>query len=291
MLALAACGRPDASSRGTDRPARRVISLVPSVTQVIVALGAGDRLVARTQYDTQAELASLPSIGAGATPNLEAMARLEPDLVVTWAKLTPAGVRDRLSQLGIRTYTRDIRTIADVMGVVRDMGDALGMLARADSLTRAIRAELDAVSRSVSDLHPPSVFVLLWDDPPMTTGPGTFIDEALGIAGGVNVFADAREPWPQVSLEELVVRDPDIIVVVQSRDAPIDTERLGRAPGWRELRAVRSGRLVSIDPELLGRPGPAIGAATRRLAELLHPDAPTLAPPRRGSKAPGAPGR
>ena len=279
LLTLGACGGPDASARGSDRPADRVISLVPSVTETILALGAGDRLVARTEYDTQAELAHLHSIGAGITPNIEAITRLDPDLVVIWAKLTPAAVSNRLSQLGIRTYTRDIRTIEDILGVVREMGDALGIPERADSLTRAIRAELDAVSGAVGDLHRPSVFVLLWDDPPMTTGPGTFIDEALGIAGGVNVFADAREPWPQVSLEELIVRDPDLIVVVQSRDAPIDIERLKQAPGWRELSAIRTGHVESIDPELLGRPGPAIGDATRRLAELLHPGRRTLPPP------------
>ena len=217
-LALAACGGPDASARAPERPARRIISLVPSVTESIVALGATQRLIARTDYDTQPELAGLPSIGGGTTPNLEAMADLEPDLVITWAKLTPAAVNDRLGQLGIRTYNRDIRTIADIMGVIDDMGDALGIPGRADSLTGAIQEELDEVRRSVSALPRPSVFVLLWDDPPMTTGPGTFVHEAVEIAGGLNVFADAREPWPQVSLEELVVRDPDIIVVVQSRD-------------------------------------------------------------------------
>ena len=119
-----------------------------------------------------------------------------------------------------------------------------------------------------------SALYVAWHDPPMTTGPGTFVDSIMTVAGGHNVFDDATSDWPQVNMEEIVTRDPDVLIlpVPDVRDsATIAWVHL--TPGWRDLRAVRTGKILLVDSELFSRPGPRIIDAAIQLAELLHPGA------------------
>ena len=134
-------------------------------------------------------------------------------------------------------------------------------------------AGLRSVREAVAGRERTSVFYVVWYDPPTTSAAGTFIDELIQLAGGRNVFADAPGLWPQVSMEEVVRRQPDIILVSQTESTPIDLERFSSAVGWRELRAVREGRLVRVDANLYNRPGPRVAEAAQRLARLLHPEA------------------
>lgn len=279
LCAVVACRaeRPEAESERqgsrTTVAAARVVSLIPSATEVIVALGAADRLVARTEYDRQAALASLPSVGGGLTPSLEQLTLLRPDLVIAWPDNPSRSLSARLTELQIATYTTQIQTLADLRRIIRDLGVLLSLPAAADSLISEIDAELAGIHRAVSDLPRRSVFYVVWYDPPSTAGPGTYIDELIDLAGGRNVFADAPALWPQVSLEEIVRRQPDIIVLAQTEDRPFPLERLASAPGWRELAAVRDGRVVRVDADLFNRPGPHVGAAAHELAAILHPSA------------------
>lgn len=251
-------------------PAARIISLLPSVTEMLVALGAGDRLVARTDYDTDPALRRLPSVGGGLHPSLERLTALRPQLVVGWSGDQSL---DQLARPGILVYRPQSQTLADVRCTILHLGRALGLEAGADSLTRAIDGELEDVRRAVQGRPRPSVFYVVWFDPPMTAGPGTFIDELIHIAGGRNVFADAPSPWPTVSLEEVVRRQPAIVLVPRGERGAERSDRLRRAPGWRDLRAVRAGRVIDVDADLFNRPGPRVGKAARTLAHLLHPEA------------------
>jgi iron complex transport system substrate-binding protein len=286
LVVVAACGVGEPSPGGAiivhddadlrvelARPARRVVSLVPSGTDVVVALGAANRVVGRTDYDTAPEVAAVPSLGGGLDPSLEVLVALRPELVIAWAEAGPSALRGQLEPLGIAVY--GLRT-QDTAGVFRDI-ERLGRLVGCDSAALALavrlRGELAAVRASVAGRPRPTVVYLVEHDPPLIAGRGTFISEIIGVAGGETAFPDVAALWPQISLEELVRRQPDVLVFPGLEGLEPVVERLRQAPGWRELRAVREGRVVRVPAELLGRPGPQLGAAARALRDLLHPGA------------------
>ncbi len=253
-------------------PPTRIVSLLPSATDLVVALGAGDRLVARTEYDTDSSLARLPSVGQGMTPNWEVLTALRPDLVIVWPDHESPPELGELARLGVRIYTPHTEGLADVAQTARELGHLLGREPAAESLVTSLDTNLAAVRRAVQGLPQPTVFYVVWHDPPMTTGPGTFIDEIIRAAGGRNLFHDAPAPWPQVSLEVALRRQPDVLVVPRGEKG-LNLDWLQTASGWRELRAVREGRVLRVDADLFNRPGPRVADAARALAALLHPEA------------------
>ncbi|HEU0052747.1 MAG TPA: cobalamin-binding protein [Longimicrobium sp.] len=291
-LLLAACGgaKPsddaraaaDSAVAATDdagreirlaRPAARIVSLVPSATETLVALGARETVVGRTDYDEAPEVAAVPSVGGGLDPSLEKLAALRPDLVIGWETVGRPELRDRLEALGIPVFAMATQDTADVFRGIASLGRLTGRGRAADSLAAAVRAELDAVRASVAGKPRPSVFWLVQTDPPMTAGRATFVSELVEVAGGRNAFGDLEALWPNVSMEEIVRRQPDVLIVpvVEARTARV--EELRALPGWRELRAMREGRARSVDAELVNRPGPSIGKAARAVAEAIHASA------------------
>jgi iron complex transport system substrate-binding protein len=295
LLLLPACGGGDAPARAAaappadsavtvvddagrtvrlPRPARRVVSLIPSATEVLLALGAGGRLVGRTDFDHGPGVDLLPSVGGGMTPSIEAVAALRPDLVLGWETRGDQSTRRRLEELGIPVFAVEVDDTVGVFRTVASLGRLTGRAPAADSLAARLRRELAEVRASVAGRPRPTVFFLVWNDPPMTAGAGTFISQVLGVAGGRNVFADVAGEWPNVALEEIVRRQPDFVVLpLGEKGGAHDVDRLRRSPGWRELRAMREGRIVTIDAELMNRPGPRLGEAARTLRDRLHPDA------------------
>lgn len=274
VLAVACSRGGDAPDVREDahQPPKRIICLIPSATETIVALGAADRFVARTEFDVDPALAHLPSVGEGLTPSLEQLTLLEPDLVVAWPDNTSRTVIGRLEEFGVRIYTPQVQSLADLRAATLELGRILGLEDAADSLVNAIDAGLRTVRDAVAGREPTSVFYVVWYDPPTTSGSRTFINELIELAGGLNVFADAPGLWPQVSMEEVVRRQPDMILISQTESTPIDLERFEEAVGWRELRAVREGRILQVDADLYNRPGPRVAEAAGKLARLLHPD-------------------
>lgn len=253
-----------------SRPPRRIISLIPAVTEVVIALGAGDRLVARTDHDANPVVQDLPSAGGGLTPNLEWLASLRPDLVLGWADGQSRSALARLSAGGVATYGVSVESLAEADATMRRLGVLLGDSAAGDSLARATAVGLEEVRRRVADRPPPTVLYLLGTEPPSTVGPGSFIHELLETAGGRNAFEDAPAPWPRVSLEEVVARDPDVILVPDHWEGGRPAERLASLAHWRELRAVRSGRVYSVDETTFHRWGPHVPAVAARMAEIFH---------------------
>jgi iron complex transport system substrate-binding protein len=285
VLALAGgCGRADvradAAAEGaitlTDdagrtvtlpRPARRIVSLVPSATATLVGLGAAGQLVGRTDFDTDPALDSLPSVGIALDPNLEKLASLRPDLVIGWETHKPQ-LRERLTGLGIPVFAVKTEDTTDVFRAIRNLGRLAGRAPTADSMATRLRGELESVRASVEGLPRPSVFFVVWNDPPMTAGPGTFVMQLIGVAGGKPVFPEVKELWPTVSMEEIVRRQPDVVVIPVGESG---TPRFdARSPGWRELRAMRGP--VLIPAELVNLPGPGVGETARRLRDALHPE-------------------
>ena len=254
-----------------ESPPGRIVALVPSVTDLILALGEGDRLVARTRYDTDPRLAALPAVGGGLDPNIEAIIGLRPDLVIAW----PGADQPLIGQLeaaGIAVYGAGSQSLADQQRHTRQIGRLLGIEARADSLLARIDSSFTELATALAGTPVVSALYVAWHDPPMTTGPGTFVDSIMTLAGGLNVFRDAAADWPQVNMEEVVLRDPDVLILPVA--ATSDSGAIAwvhQTPGWRDLRAVRTGRVLLVESELFSRPGPRIIDAARQLAGLLHP--------------------
>lgn len=253
------------------KPATRVVSLLPHATDLIVALGAGGQLVGRTRYDTAAAIGHLPSVGGGLDPSIESIVALRPDLVLAWPDGGSQNLAARLGELGIPVYGGRTDRMADVRTTLEHLGSLLGRQAAADSLAGTIEREVEAVRASVAGRPAPGVlFVISWD-PLMAAGGTTFIHDMLAAAGGRNLFGDVPAPAPMLSLEEVVRRQPDAIVFSRGDGAPRDLRTL---PGWRDLRAVREGRVLEVDAALVSRAGPRMGTAARTLADWLHHDAP-----------------
>ncbi|CAN5756799.1 ABC transporter substrate-binding protein [soil metagenome] len=252
------------------RPARRVVSLLPAGTETLIALGAGARIVGRTRYDDLPEVAHLPSVGGGLDPSLEALVALQPDLVLAVETAGGSRIRGLLEELGIPVFTIAPQDTSDIFRNLQRLGHLVGRDGAADSIARQVRAELEAVRTSVRGQQQPTVFYVVGIDPPMTAGPQTFITQLIGVAGGRAAFPDVQALWPQISLEEILHRQPDIVLLPVGKDSAASLARLRGEPGWRELRAVREGRITTVPADLMNRPGPRIGEAARLLRDALH---------------------
>lgn len=249
-----------------EGPARRVVSIIPSMTELVVALDAREALVARTRYDRDPSLAYLPSLGGTIRPNLEAIADLHPDLVIAWSDEEHSPLSRRLRDMGIPVYHASVQRIEDIHRHAQRLGHLLGRDAEATGFLSDLETRLTAVRETPHPGTPPTVLYIVWHDPPQTAGPGTFLDEIIEIAGGRNVFHDARSSWPQISMEEIVRRDPDVVVAATRHDGEPDDGGWLRRPGWQELTAVQGGRTLAVNADLFNRPGPGVAEA----AEILH---------------------
>ena len=252
-----------------DSPARRVVSLVPSVTDVVLALGLTDRLIARTDYDLDARIAHLPSVGPGLTPNLEWLASQAPDLVIAWRDVEGRALVESIGELGIAVYSSRLEDVPTSLSTIERIARLLGEPARGDSLSGALEARLDSVRNARRASARPTVLYLVGGEPPYAPGPATFVDQLIDIAGGRNLLAGMADGWHSVSVEEVVRRDPDVIVIPVHGSESADADALMSSPGWRDLRAVRDGRVHEVDGELFGRPGPLLDRAAIALADLL----------------------
>ncbi len=238
------------------RSPERIVSLVPSATGILRELGAEERLVARTDFDTAAVLDNLPSVGQGLRPSLERLVAHDPDLVIRFEgeqdRDTPAALdRAGIPHLGVRPDR-----VEDVLEMIRILGAVLERTARADSLRRGIVRELDAVRRRVEGRPRPRVAFLLGGDPPWVVTRGTFLHELLEVAGGQNVLADAGRLYAPVSVEEIVQRDVDLILVLESGSVP---EQLASRPVRRLPDGVQS-------------PGVHLARSARQISQVLHPE-------------------
>jgi iron complex transport system substrate-binding protein len=256
-----------------SRPARRIVALIPSATDLLVAMGGRGQLVGRTDFDKDSSVAALPSVGGGLDPSVEALVALRPDLVVSFETERDASLRTRLRELGIPVYGLAAQDTADVFRAIRNLGVLAGLARGADSLAASIRGELDEVRRSVAGRPAPSVLYVAWVDPPMIAGPTTFISELVRVAGGRPLFEEMRQEWPTVSIEEIVSRRPQVVVIPAGAGAEFSADALRGAPGWRELAAAPGTRVAEVPVAVVNRPGPRLGEAARALRDAIHPPA------------------
>ena len=258
---LAACGAP----RTTSTTGLRVVSLVPSVTEIVYALGAEQTLVGNTNQCDYPEAAKhVAKVGDFMQPDMERIVALRPTLVFVTLPMHRA-IIEKLGELKIPTYVSRPKDIAAVFAEIESVGTLLGRRAQADSLVAAMRARLDALPPATDT---PRVFVEISSSPLMTAGSGTFINELVARAGGRNVFADALQEYPVIDGESVLHRNPDVILLLHP---DVTLSEVGSRVGWQKLSAVRAGRVYGgLDEDLLFRPGPRIIEGVELLYRVMH---------------------
>jgi len=278
VLAVAACARREhLPARGgiavTDdagrqvtlaAPARRIVSLLPSFTEILFAIGAGDRLVGRTTWcDYPPEALAVPSVGDGMPPSVEAVAARRPDLVVLYRSGPNVTAAEQLERLGVRTVLFDLNLLEQLGPVVRRLGTLTGRPAAADSLARV----MDSLAAQPPTPSTQSLVFIVWDNPPIVIGAGSYLDRLAALAGARNVFHDIGSPSAQVSIETIAARDPDFVALLSDSAVP---PRYAARPEWRVVRAVRTARFLLLPGQLFGRPGPRAAEAIRELRRRLE---------------------
>ena len=248
-------------------PARRIVSLAPATTELVFALGLGDRLVGRTTWcDWPAEAKAVRDVGNGLGPNVEAVAAQRPDLVLMYPSETNRAAVAQLDGLGIPTAVLKQDAITDWSATVRWVARAGGVPERAESLLADFERRLTAVR--VSDAAGPAVFIAVGANPPIAIGAGSFISEVVTLAGGRNAFADLPAPSAPVSLEAIVARGPAVVLVLGPDSVIPD---VSTRPGWRAIPVVRLGHVMAVDGGEFNRPSPRLPEAVRILAARLAP--------------------
>jgi iron complex transport system substrate-binding protein len=254
---------------GTLAHPARIVSLSPATTEILFAIGAGARVVGRTHWDTSPDSARLAAdLGPGIRPNVEAVLAMRPDLVILYASQDDRPAADRLRAAGVDVLALKADRLDAFPRSARLIGIAVGDTMRAAIVVDSVTRTLDRVRAATRALAHPTVFWHVWDAPIYTIGGGSYLSELLEIAGARNVYGDLAAPSPQVSLEDIIHRDPRYILAGAEGAA-----RLRASPAWLHVRAVREGRLLVVDTMLVGRPSVRLGEAAVALARLLHPGA------------------
>ncbi len=283
VCAVSACGRSDASrvaaaerddfgdSISIDSAHRpvRIVSLNPTTTELLFAIGAGSRVVGRSTYDVFPDSArAVTDVGIAIRPNVEAVLAVHPDVVVLYASNDNRPAAQRFRQAGVRTISLKIDSIAQFERDTRLLGRVTGDSAAAYTLVDSVAATLARVKAATKDLPHPTVFLPTWDRPLIALGGGSFLSQLLDIAGARNIYEDISAPSAVVTLEDVAKRNPDYVMM-----SPNATPALRTEPKWRALAAVRANHVLVFDTTLVGRPSVTLGAAARSLADLLHPGA------------------
>jgi iron complex transport system substrate-binding protein len=253
---------------------RRIVSLAPNLTETIYALGLEDRLAGDTDYcDVPAAAKAKPHIGSPQNPSIEAIVALHPDLVLATTSINLRQTADALARLGVPVYTTDPHTVRGMVDSFGRMADLIGASQQGAALVAGLDSRLDALHTRLADIPLVHVLFVVWLDPLISIGQKTFIADALRWAGAESVVLSSQN-WPQVALEEVVRLQPDYIVLASSHtgEGSRTLEDLRTRSAWKDLQAVRSGRVAIISEEI-DRPAPGLIDAIEELAHQIHPNA------------------
>jgi len=261
-----------------EGPVNSIVSLAPSNTEIVFALGAGDKLIGRTEYcNYPAEAESVESVGGFATPNKEKIVTLDPDIVLATDFHEEKGDTAWLEDIGLRVVTLDPKTLSDVMNSISLVGKLTGKEAEAAALVANMQERIDHVNSKTAGLtsdQRPRVLHITWHDPLWTAGEGTFVHTLIGVAGGVNIFGDVTDDT-QVSLDTAVTRNPEVITVCAGHGSAGNTSYeyivAGDSP-FKTTEAYINGRIHLIDADMASRGGPRIVEALEMYARFIHPE-------------------
>jgi iron complex transport system substrate-binding protein len=268
---VAGCSKSQASAR--TGPAQRIVSLSPSTTEAVFAVGAGSKMVGRSRYcNFPPEVTTLPQVGGYVDPSFEAILALQPDLVVGARGPAGSALSEKLAARGIATYFPPTESFEAIDAMIVGMGERTGRADAARTTVDAIHERLASIERAVASAPRTRVLVVFGLEPLSVAGPSSFPDEMIRRAGGTNVIVEGGA-YPSINVERVLALDPDVIVNAAMMEERA-SERLRKdAPGWSHIRAVQAGRLATIKDEAVLRPGPRIADGLALLARALHPEA------------------
>lgn len=294
LLALAGCGKADDSAKQaeeseatttaifpvtiTDDASRsvtiesepkRIVSLAPGNTEILFAIGAGDRVVGVTSFDDYpAEVADIDKVGDFQGPNLEAIAAANPDLILATTGVQ-ADVITKLEELGAVVIAVDPQTIDGLYEDIAEIGMATGEIEGAENVAEEMAVALSEVSDAIAGREPVPAFLEIAQNPLFTVGSGTLLNELIEAAGGKNIVTE--QGYVPYSVEQVVKADPTVYLA--TKGSMSDPAALEQRSGFSGLSAVKNDRVAILDDNLVSRPGPRIAEGIRQIAEALHPDA------------------
>lgn len=287
---LAGCAAPAAPNGGAiqltdgldrsvslEQPAQRIVSLAPSATEILFAVGAGGQVVGRDSFSNYpASTAELPDVGGSMGDySFEAIAKLNPDLVVLTEINTPEQVKS-LEDLGLTVYyLKNPVALDGLYPMLESVGTLTGHDKEAAALVTSLKERVKKVQDTIAGAQTtPMVFYELDGSDaakPWTSGPGTFVDQLIQMAGGSNVGAAMQDAWAQISLEQLLVADPDVILLGDAAYG-MTPEQVAARNGWQTLKAVKEGKIYAFNDDLVSRPGPRLVDGLEELARIIHPE-------------------
>ena len=256
------------------RNPQRLVSLAPSNTEILFALGLGDKVVGVTDFcDYPEEAKAIEQVGTYFEPNIEIIFSLSPDLVLAITSLPE--VIAKLEELGVPTLILDPSDLEGILADIQLVGQATGAEREAEALVTELRERIAVVTEKAGEAKERVRVFCEIDatDPskPWASGPGSFMDAMIRLSGGTNVAADADSPWPQLSAEEIIAKDPEIIILADSKYG-VTAESVRERPGWDVITAVKEGAIYDIDDDLIKRPAPRIVDGLETVAKIIHPE-------------------
>ncbi|WP_066638482.1 ABC transporter substrate-binding protein [Desulfolucanica intricata] len=253
-----------------EKQPQRIISIAPVNTEILFAVGLGDKVVGVTDHcDYPREATEKKHIGSFSEPNIELILNLQPDLV-----LASSGVQDEyvktLENLGVTVFTVGPKSIDDTLKTIELVGQITGQNEAAHKITADMRRKLQSVTDKVKNAKKIEVFWEVWNEPLMTVGPNTFVNSLIELAGGVNIAADAAKDYPEYSLEVLIERNPKVYLA--GAHPGIDINKIKERKGYEKISAVKNNRIYLLDSNLVSRPGPRIVDGLEEIAKAIHPE-------------------
>lgn len=262
------------SSDNASGTEMRIISLAPSTTEILFALGLDERIVGVSSFcNYPLEAKNKEKVGAFSSPNIEKILSLKPDIIFcTGLQQSPAA--KKLKKLGMRVCVSDPLNIEELFNSIRKIAFLTHTQERAEGLINKMKQDIDQIRTRLKDISlesKPKVFVEIWSHPLMTAGKGSLIDELITLAGGINIAYDTDKTYSYFTAENVIKRNPDCIILGYMQEE-VPLKMLKQRFGWQEIAAVKNNRVYNdIDPDLLFRPGPRLTDGLKEIHKRLYP--------------------
>ena len=251
---------------------KRIVSLAPSITEILFALGLNEEIVGVTEFcDYPPQALEKPKVGYS-QPNLESIVALQPDLLLAPKSFIRVDLLQKIEQLKIPAFVLEPHTVEEIMAHIQTLGRMVGRSQEGNRQTAELRKEVSTLTVKLDGLPKPTMLYVLNSEPLITVGPGSFIHHLIELAGGRNAAGEASTSYPRLTMEEVLRQNPDFLVFPVGRFEGIPQAEQERWKRWKTLKAVRDDHLFQVQSDLLNRPGPRIIEGLKQLVNILHPE-------------------
>ncbi|MBH0203643.1 MAG: cobalamin-binding protein [Nitrospira sp.] len=254
------------------KPPARIVSLAPSITEMLFALGLDDQVVGVTEFCDYPSAAKSKAKVGYANPSVEALVALQPELVLAPNDFLRPDLQAKLEQLKIPVFVLDAHSVEDIPLQIHTLGQMFEKVSAANAVAQLMRQRLAEIKRTVETLPTKRVLYVLNSQPLITVGPGSFIHQMIGLAGGVNIAAQAGAPYPRLSMETVLKEDPEVLIFPSGEVETVPRSEQQQWRRWDSLSAVKQQRFHEVSSNLLNRPGPRVVDGVKQLARAIHPE-------------------